>query len=175
MKEMPTNLKIPHAVIELEVMKGHLRWTVAALARKVKVSRPLIYYHFGRTKEQILDKSILLVAEEYFGINPERIKMLQEGRAVESLLLTRKLLRDTPAFGLFYSRGRVIKSPLQKKLIEIENRYQAMLKNHFPQLSEEKIRALHGLFYGIVMAPFLDEKSIAIMIQAAGVFDQISE
>lgn len=149
-----------HAVIALEVSKGHLRWKIADLARKVRVSRPLIYYHFGKTKKGILEKSLDLVAEEFFGLTPERLQMLKSGRAEETLLISRKLFLDEPAFALFYLKWRMQKSPLQERLIEIEKRYQKTLQEHFPKMKPAEVRALHGILYAVVTAPFLDEEAI---------------
>lgn len=159
--------RILHAVIALEVAKGHRKWSVAELARKVGVSRPLIYYHFGKTKPKILETSILLVAEEFFGLTEERVRLLTEGRAVESLLASRRLFLNNPSFALFYLRWRMTKSPIQKKLLEIETRYQTMLSELFPRAGAAEVRALHGLFYAVVTAPFLDDAAIERLIAAA--------
>lgn len=164
----PQKRRILHAVIALEMGKGHLKWKVSDLARKVGVSRPLIYYHFGKTKQQILDQSILLVAEEFFGLSPEREALMREGRAVESLLLSRELFFKHPDFAVFYLKWRMQKSPVQKKLVEIEERYQDMLRKYFPRLNSTAIRALHGLLYGIVTAPFLDELAIRMLLKTVG-------
>lgn len=157
--------KILHAVISLEISKGHLKWKVADLARKVGVSRPLIYYHFGKSKREILEKSLLMVAEEFFGITPEREAMLKEGRAIESLLLSRKMFLADPAFALFYLKWRMEKSPMQAKLVEIERRYQKMLARLFPRLLPAEIVALHGIFYAVVTAPFLDAAAIDLILR----------
>jgi AcrR family transcriptional regulator len=157
--------KILHAVISLEVSKGHLKWKVSDLARKVGVSRPLIYYHFGKSKREILEKTVVMVAEDYFGLTPDRVEMLQAGRAVESLLLSRKLFLANPAFAVFYLKWRMEKSPLQSKLLEVERRYQQMLSRQFPGLTKGEITALHGIFYGVVTAPFLDEAAIKTIIR----------
>lgn len=156
--------RILHAVIGLEVSKGHLRWKISDLARKVRVSRPLIYYHFGKTKQEILERSAVMVAEDFFGITPERIALLEEGRAVESLLQSRKLFLADPSFALFYLKWRTTSSPLQRRMIEIEERYQAMLQEHFPRLKKAEVVALHAMFYSVVTAPFLEEKSIKALL-----------
>ena len=47
MKKDQVRSRVLQAVIAAEVAKGHLKWKVSDLARHAKVSRPLIYYHFG--------------------------------------------------------------------------------------------------------------------------------
>lgn len=78
--------KILYRVVALETTKGHLKWKVSDLARLAKVSRPLVYYHFGKTKRAILLRCVELIAEEYFGFSEERRRMRSEGRLVESVL-----------------------------------------------------------------------------------------
>ncbi|MGE0632511.1 MAG: TetR/AcrR family transcriptional regulator [Pseudobdellovibrionaceae bacterium] len=155
--------RILHAVILLEISKGHKQWKVSDLARKVKVSRPLIYYHFGKTKNEILETSVRQVAEEFFGITPEREKMLREGKSFASLIQSRKLFLKEPAFVVFYLKCRMTESPFQKKMLETERRYQAMLQRKYPHLNSAQIKALHGLMFTIVTAPFLDEPSIKVL------------
>lgn len=163
---MENNAKIRHilhAVISLEISKGHKQWKVSELARKVKVSRPLIYYHFGKTKDAILETSVRRVAEEFFGLTPERERMLKEGKAFSSLIQSRKLFLKEPSFVIFYLKCRMTESPFQRKMLETERRYQAMLQRKYPQFSPAQIKALHGLMFAVVAAPFLDEASIKVL------------
>lgn len=155
---------ILHAMVSLEVSKGHLKWKLSDLSRKSGIKRPLIYYHFGKTKKAIFENGVLTVANEYFGLTEERLKMLSDGRAYESLMLTRKMIQENPSFAIFYLKWRSEKSPLQKKLIEIEKKYQKTLKKLFPKSTDSEIVAFHGVFYSIVVAPFLDEAAIETML-----------
>ncbi len=157
-------LDILEAMMLLENEKGHLGWKISDLARAADVSRTLVYYHFGRTKREILDAGIELIAVEYFGISPERAAMLRQGKAWDSLMHTRQMVLERPAFSVFYLRWRTQKrSPLAVKLIEIEKRYQAMLSAAFPHLAKEQIVALHSILYGVVSAPFLTDEAIEVI------------
>lgn len=150
-------------IIEYDCLKGHLRWKVSDLARATRVSRPLIYYHFGKTKQDILMTSAGLLADLYFGLTEEREAMLREGRAWESLLISRELFRKNPSFAVFYFRWRMSESPAQTKIIEKERQYQTMLKKVFPTLSQEKILVLHALNQAVVTAPYLSAEGLEEM------------
>jgi AcrR family transcriptional regulator len=153
-------LKILTKIIDFDCSKGHLRWKVSDLARATRIKRPLIYYHFGKTKKDILTTSVEMVAEVYFGLSQERIKMLRDGQAWQSLLLSREFFSKNPSFVIFYFRWRMTKSPMRDKLIEIERRYQTTLKKTFPDLSEAKILALHAVNQAVVTAPYLSAESL---------------
>lgn len=159
-------LDILEAMLLLENEKGHLGWKISDLARAAGVSRALVYYHFGRTKPEILDAGIEVIAFEYFGLTEPRSKLLPEGRGWDSVMHTRRMLSARPSFALFYLRWRTKKSsPIGRKLAAIDARYEAMLARAFPHLSEKKIRALHGILYGVVTAPFLDDDAIEVIRQ----------
>lgn len=157
-------LDILEAMLHLENEKGHLGWKISDLARAAGVSRTLVYYHFGRTKPEILDAGIEVIAEEYFGLTDDRAKLVEQGRGWESVMHTRRMIASRPAFAIFYLRWRSHKrSPLAAKLAGIDARYQAMLARAFPHLSPEKIVALHGMLYGVVTAPFLTDEAIVVI------------
>jgi AcrR family transcriptional regulator len=159
MKTQNIKIEVTNKVIELEITKGHLRWKVSDLSRITGVSRQLIYYHFGKTKKEILESSVDVVANEYFGLAPERIKLLKEGKAWKSLNQTRKMFLDRPAFFLFYTKWRLTKSVHQTQFINIEKRYQQTLKELFPHLTQTKVIALHAILQGVATAPFLTKEA----------------
>lgn len=147
-------------LVTLEVTRGHLKWKVSELARSTKVSRPLLYYHFGKTKAEILNNCVDFVIEEYFGFTPERLEMVRQGRILESLILTRRLHEDFPALTIFYQRARAQASPLQEKFLAVEQKYQAKLKSAYPHLSKSQVVAVHAFFHSLVSAPFLTEADV---------------
>jgi AcrR family transcriptional regulator len=157
-------LDILEAMLRLENEKGHLAWKISDLARLAGVSRTLVYYHFGRTKPEMLDAGIELIAVEYFGLTDERATLVREGKGWESVRQTREMIRSRPAFAVFYLRWRMQpRSPIAAMLVAIEQRYQAMLATAFPKLSKHEIVALHGILYGVVMSPFLTDEAIDVV------------
>lgn len=157
-------LDILEAMLLLENEKGHLGWKISDLARAAGVSRALVYYHFGKTKREILDTGIELLAVEYFGLTPDRAELVRQGKGWDLVMQTRRMLLSRPAFAVFYLRWRTQKrSPLSARLAAIEVRYQAMLASAFPHLAKEQIGALHGIFYGVVTAPFLTDEALDVI------------
>jgi len=149
--------QLMNMVFSLECAKGHLKWRVSDLARSVGVSRALIYYHFGKTKADILNACIDAVAVEFYGFSEERRAMARDGRLIESLRKTRSLFHETPALVLFYMKWRTKKSLLQKTFIELERRYQEKLQVSHPDYSPAEIEGLHAILHGLASAPFLSE------------------
>jgi AcrR family transcriptional regulator len=170
MKKESVRLQILQSVVALDVSKGHLKWRVSDLARAAKVSRPLIYYHFGKSKSEILKNCLEMIAEDYYGLTAERTQMLAAGQVGESLLKTRQIFLKNPALAVFYQKWRTQNSPFQKQLIEIERRYHDKLKKVFPQLSTKQILAIHGIFHGLVTAPFLNDESIREALSMVNLF-----
>ncbi len=159
MKKDQVRARVVQAVIAAEVAKGNLKWKVSDIARFTKVSRPLIYYHFGKTKKDILSECLNVIAEDYYGLTPERSESLEPKIMLDSLLRTRNMFVKNPALVVFYQRERMKDSAAGRQLVEIEKRFQKKLKTQFPKTSEEIIKGLHALFHGIISAPFLDEES----------------
>ena len=68
----------------------------------------------------------------------------------------------------FYFKWRTKKTDIQKYLIEMEKEYQEKLKMAFTNLSEKEIIAIHGIFFGLITAPFLTEESIKFAADLLG-------
>jgi len=162
-----SRLAIARAVISLEATRGHLKWKISELAKKSGVSRPLVYYHFGRSKRDVLARSLDLFGNELFGLSPERMLLMRRGKAVDSLLASRKLGQADSSFAVFYLRWRAERSIWQRKLIELEKRYQQMLRENFPRMNPEDIEALHGILFAVVAAPFLSDKGTRRLLALA--------
>ncbi len=107
--------------------------------------------------------SIEMLSEFFFGLSKEREKMLYEGKAWESVLISRELFSRNPSFAIFYFRWRLIKSPMQQRLQELEKKYQIMLKKAFPTLTQEKILVLHAINQAVVTSPYLSAESLVQM------------
>jgi hypothetical protein len=162
---MPRASKFPRekvltSLLTLEANKGHLKWKVSDLARLSKVSRPLIYFHLGRTKKEILETGMTLIGEEFYGLSPERQEMLKDGRELESLLITHRMFMNAPALAVLYLRSRTQPSYLQKGFIKLEDRYGEKIRKALPHLNEEETKAVHAIFHGLVTAPFANEDTI---------------
>ncbi len=157
MNKDDTYWAVLNAAIALDFAKGHQRWTLSELSRSSKVTRSLIYYYFGKSKENILTEAVKLMGEEVFGLNPARKDMWTKGEIAESVVITRKLLEKSPHIMAFYMVHRTAESEIGKSLRELESEYFKKLKRFFTTATDTSIEALYCLFLGLVMAPSLSE------------------
>lgn len=148
-----------HAV-HLEVTKGHLRWTMAELARGSRVSRTLIYYYFGKSKQTIIDVALKVIADEVFGLSPERLELWKEGQIVESVMRSRQLIEQAPQFREFYFHWRHRSGEICDYLIQLEKRYLQKLQMAKPSLSTTEAHALLAVNFGLVMLPALSRDAV---------------
>lgn len=149
-----------NTILAFENQKGHLKWKVTEIARASKVSKSLVYYYLGSTKEVILDNCIRIGAEEFYGLSPERSAMIQSQGIIASIMFTREIFIKNYAFTTIYLRWRKTPTRIGEKLREYDERYQQKLKGLFPHLSDTERIALQAVFQGLVIAPNLDEDSL---------------
>lgn len=147
-----------NTVLAFENQKGHLKWKVTEIARASKVSKSLVYYYLGSTKEQILDSSIRIGCEEFYGLNPEREELIRTQGLIASIMYTREIFLKNYAFSSFYLRWAKTPTPMGKALQEYDKRYQKKLKGLFPHMNDTERKALRAIFNGFVVAPDLNEE-----------------
>ena len=155
-----------YSVVRLDIQKGHLAWTITDLARASEISRPLIYYYFGKSKETIMSTAVDYLGERFFGLSPDRIKMWQEGKIVESVLASRNLCQNSPFVFIFYMMRRTLQTDIGEKLRLVEARYKEKILQHCPNLQTELADALAAVLFGLVCVPDLTDQAIknAIMV-----------
>ena len=140
-------------VIRLEVSKGHLLWKMTDLARLSRVGRPLIYYYFGKSKEEIVQTALKIIGDEFFGLSTERIALLKEGQLLESLLRTRELIKRAPYMPVFYFHWRHQAGEIADQLKDLEKRYLKKLAAVYPKKSPQDIEALFACVFGAALLP----------------------
>ena len=164
-----TYWNVLNAAIQLDFSRGHLRWTMSELSRVSKITRSLIYYYFGKSKEGLLAEAVKLIGEEFFGLNEGRLELWQQGRIADSVILTRHLLEKSPHMVAFYMVHRQADSEIGRSLRSLEVEYMKKLKRFFTKASEPSIEALFSLFLGLVFAPKLSDeaarKAVDIVLQ----------
>ena len=163
-------LNVLKSVLELEVKRGHLKWSVAELARKSGINRPLIYYHFGNTKDEIVKYAIEIMGEEFFYLSSGKDIFQQNGDLEKAIKKTRNKLQKNSYVLTFYFYWRYSHSPIKYYLEEMELRFQKRLHRLLPQYSRKEIIAIHSLLFGIVTSPFIKggesmDKAIAVIEQ----------
>lgn len=167
-------MDILNLVLMSEVTKGHLKWKVADLSRKLNISRSLIYYHFGKSKEAILESCYDMIAEEFYGLslNKAPLRFLDVDIFANSLLKTQSIYLQNPAIVVFFHRWRIKPSEIQTQILKIENKFRAQLQAVFPELSSTEIAALHTLMHGVVTAPFASPDTVKLVCGAIKAFLQ---
>lgn len=149
-----------NTILAHENQKGHLKWKVSEVARASKVSKSLVYYYLGSTKEEILDSCIRIGCEEFYGLSAERTKMIESGDLMSSIKYTREIFIKNYAFSAFYVRWRMTPTEIGRKLEEYDIRYQQKLARLFPHLTDTERIALQSVFHGLVVSPQLDDESL---------------
>lgn len=156
MSKVDTRLKIIKAVFSLEASKGNLKWTVADVARKSKVSRQTIYQNFGQSKKDILLNALREICEEYYGLTEERTKLASKD-LIQSALLTRELYNQTPQFTIFYQTWRKVDSPYKAIFEQIEKSYQQRLIRLKIAKNDLEALGIHVIMNGLITAPFMSD------------------
>ncbi len=148
------------AVIRLDFIKGPMAWKISDIARTSKISRPLIYYYFGNSKEHIMQTAVQFLGEEYFGLSESRKSLWQEGKILESLLDTRKLCQRAPFVHFFYMTRRHMDSSIGEKLREFEERFFQKISQFFPDADRDHVEALAAVMFGLVASPNLNDRGV---------------
>ncbi len=61
------------AAVTLDVQKGHLKWSITDVAKNSGHSRTLVYYYFGKSKENILKEAINFFNRFVLGTTPGQL------------------------------------------------------------------------------------------------------
>ncbi len=160
MSKDETFWSVLNSAIELDFRRGHLRWTMSELSRVSKVTRSLIYYYFGKSKEAILLEAVKLTGEEFFGLNAGRLELWKQGQIAESVLQTRRLMEKCPHMGTFYMVHRDEQTEIGASLRLLETEYKQKLKHYFSRASDPSLEAIFGLFMGLVITPRLSDEAV---------------
>lgn len=157
-----TYWKVVNSAIELELSKGHLRWTLSDLSRKSKVTRSLIYYYFGRSKLNILLEAVRIIGEEFIGLSQQRLKLWDNGEYKKSLEQARLFYEQKPHLCLFYLTHRFKKNEIGSALQAIEKSFKKKIKSKVPNANSPQINALFAVYFGIAFAPEVTEAEISV-------------
>jgi AcrR family transcriptional regulator len=160
-------MKILNLILTYEVSKGHLKWKVSDVARKLKLSRSLIYYHFGKSKAEILDSCYQLIAEEFYGLREDlpALRSADQPAIEAAFLKTQAIYLDNPAIVIFFHRWRLERSEPQARILKMEERFRAKLKNAYPRLSPDELLAFQTIIHGAVTSPFCPPAAMKVLVE----------
>jgi AcrR family transcriptional regulator len=146
--------------MELDIQKGHLKWTISALARKCQLSRSLIYKYFGSSKDLILEEAVKMLGNLVGGASDHKYRLWKEGKNLESLMEAREVLENIPNLPAFYYLHRTHESSLGKLIRKLEREQYERIKVFFPGFDDSSYQALHALFFGLAFTPDIDEEAV---------------
>jgi AcrR family transcriptional regulator len=152
--------RILNSAVSLDIRHGHLKWTMTQLSRVSHVSRTLIYYYFGKSKQTILTEAISLFGAEFAGETPERINKWKGGELAETFLASRELLLRAPALIPFYFLNRSLKNEIGESIRSKEKAFRKKISQFFPDLTLGQREFLFAFFWGLVFAPELENDGI---------------
>jgi len=163
--------QVLNAAIALDIKKGSLKWSMTDLSKLSKVSRTLIYYYFGKSKEGILLEAIDLFGQELSGSTPERIAAWKAGKIAATLLATRDLMNLSPSIRVFYHLNKEKESAVGIRIREFEKKLFKKICTFFPILKRSEQEGLFALILGIALTPSLSAEAIesAVNIIIGGV------
>lgn len=157
--------KILSAAMGLDISKGHLKWSMAELSRKAKVTRSLIYYYFGQSKMDILNEAVKMIGEELVGLNSERDEMWENGELFESLKASRAVLQKVPYIPCFYLTHREDStSSLGESLKDIEKRFLKKIKKYYPEATPAIAESLFAIYWGAAFSPALSDDGLRAVL-----------
>ncbi|OUR96999.1 hypothetical protein A9Q84_11730 [Halobacteriovorax marinus] len=147
--------KICHAVLKMEISKGHLKWTLSDISREADVTRSLIYYYFGKEKKTILEEAFRYVTEVLFNTgNSERLGLVNRMKFVLERINSMPFI-----FVLFFLKKRE-DSELGRIVRKAEEELFVILKRDFPELTEKEVKQLYILELGSI-AFNLDQNDVS--------------
>jgi AcrR family transcriptional regulator len=152
--------KILNAAVALDIRKGHLKWSMSELSRAARVTRPLIYYYFGKSKLGILQEAVALFGAEFSGATPKRQEDWRQGRIAETLLDSRRILKASPELLPFYLLNRARGNALSRELKAREKVFRGKISEYFPHLPEAEADAACAAVWGLVFTPELPEAAM---------------
>jgi AcrR family transcriptional regulator len=159
------------AAIALDLKAGHLKWSMAELARTSGISRPLVYYYFGKSKRAILVEATKLFGGELAGFTDEKTNHWEAGRIDLALMESRRLLGEIHGLTAWYFLQRDRETEVGAAIREIEKRHLAKIRKYLPELDEGSVTAIFALFFGVSFSPLArtDTASLAVKIALRGV------
>lgn len=152
--------KIMEAVIELEVVKGHLKWRMSDLARTSGVTRSLLYYYFGQNKKHIFKQAVDYYIGEFLDFRLERAEKFRRGEIIDLISTTRKKLRRSPYFLQFYAKHRLEETEVSPIFQMAEKKYFENLRDSLPKKWQHLSRVLWALVFGLAVQPNVTESDL---------------
>ncbi|MBS1961866.1 MAG: TetR/AcrR family transcriptional regulator [Bdellovibrionales bacterium] len=157
--------EIVAGAIALDLKCGHLKWSVARLARRSGVSRPLIYYYFGKSKIRILLEATKIFGGELAGFTERKTNFWETGRIDLALAESRKLLQEIPGVAAWYYLQRDGETEVGESIRKIEADHVKKIQKYLPEAGEAGARAIFALFFGVSFSPIAGPETPAKAVE----------
>ncbi len=136
--------RICDVLLRLEVQKGHLKWSISQVSREAEVTRTLIYYYFGSTKESLLKEAFLYMLKAIYGDNTENLGF--EERVKKVVSITKK----NPYLFMLWFLNRGTDSMLGQMITDREAKLFDDLKERMPHANDLDIKKVYLMEVGAV-------------------------
>jgi AcrR family transcriptional regulator len=153
------------SIIKLDITKGHMGWSISDVSRVSGISRPLIYYYFGKSKENIMQTAVDYLGKEYFGLSEDRMELWKQRNIYESVSRSRKLWQKSPYSYSFYVMRRDLQNPVGETIRDLEKKYEEKLRSFYPSASRNMHDAVTAVLFGLAVSPTLTEDGLKNAVQ----------
>lgn len=138
-------ISFSETILRLEVNKGHLKWSISDVARFSKISRPLIYYHFGNDKKELLTGAWNNMLKTIFAL--EESQKLGVKKRIS--LVVERINKSPYLFVLFFLEKRS-NSEIGSLIRDHEQHLFEVLKSHYPHMHKDDILKTYLMQLGVV-------------------------
>jgi AcrR family transcriptional regulator len=151
--------QICHNVLKLEVSKGHLKWTLSDVAKESDITRSLIYYYFGKSKDNILEEAYRYMIDVIFNMQREVSIGIQE-----RMTITLAKIQEMPYLFVLFFLEKNSGSKVSEMISAAEVKLLSRLQDDYPEKSEDEILSIYLMQLGAV-AHNLDVSKSNVLFQ----------
>jgi AcrR family transcriptional regulator len=147
--------KICNSVLKKEVEKGHLKWTVSDISRDADVTRSLVYYYFGKEKQNIFDEAWRYMISIFFSFS-EETKQRPINERMHNILGSMKKMPYL--FVLFFLKKNE-DTPIAQEIRKAEEGLLDILQKEYPAYTRTQVLRLYLLELGSIAYGLDPEKA----------------
>lgn len=138
--------KILNSVTKLEISKGHLLWKISDVANDSGISRTLIYYYYGKDKEQLLNEAMKFMTETVFNLS-----QVEPVNVRERIKIVMQQLKQMPYLLILFYLNRRKENEMGEIIRSSEAKLFELFKGLYPKLTEQDFLVMYLLELGCVL------------------------
>ncbi len=132
--------RICNELLRLEVTRGHLSWSVAEVARASDVTRSLIYYYFGKSKEVLLEEASRYMLHTIYGSS--KAGELGVKKRTKKVIT---ICKNNPYLFIYWYSNRGKDTSIGKLIKEKEERGFNQIKSYYPESCDTEVLKIQAL------------------------------